>query len=178
MRHIAWSPENEVFIAQFDAEHRDLYEIAGELERCIEAQAPDAERGKHLDTLATHIEEHFQHEEWLMQSVHYPSYGWHRQQHDSARRRLRLFVPLVEAGDEEAAEAFFEFLGGWLNDHTGVADRMMAAFVRNYERAHATGAVERWLRARTPVPVAHATNAAEESGPHPQRPVSAELHHD
>src|SRR5579872_1738522 len=117
MRHIAWSAENEVFIAQIDAEHRDLFQVAEDFERAVEEKAPPSEWGKRLDTLVTHITDHFQHEEWLMQSVRYPSYGWHRQQHETARRRLKLFVPLVEEGNEEAANALFEFLAGWLNDH-------------------------------------------------------------
>ncbi len=144
MQHIAWTPENEVFIAQMDAEHRDLFQIAQALECAIEAKAPLAETAEQLHRLATHAEEHFSHEEWLMQSVRYPSFGWHREQHNTARRRLKLFQPMIEAGDDEAANAFLEFLADWLNDHTSVTDRMLAAFVRNYERAHSRSALERW----------------------------------
>ncbi|MGO9257410.1 MAG: bacteriohemerythrin [Bryobacteraceae bacterium] len=144
MQHFAWSPENEVFIAQIDAEHRDLYQLAGGLERAIEAKAPPAETRERLHALAAHLEDHFSHEEWLMQSVAYPAFGWHRQQHNTARRRVKLFVPLIEAGDGEAADLLLEFLADWLNDHTTITDRMMAAFVRNYERSHATSALERW----------------------------------
>jgi len=144
MRGFAWSSENEVFIAQIDAEHRDLFQIAERLEGAIEAKASPAETRLHLQALAGHTEEHFKHEEWLMQSVAYPSYAWHRQQHDTARRRLKLFVPLIESEDGEAAEVFLDFLDGWLHDHTTVTDRMLGAFVRNYERAHATDPLGRW----------------------------------
>ena len=144
MRHFTWSPEHEVFIAQIDAEHRDLFQIAEGLEQTMEAHAPSADIKEHLQALTAHLEDHFSHEEWLMQSVSYPSYGWHKQQHDTARRRLKLFAPLIEGGDAEAADVFLEFLAGWMQDHTGVTDRMMAAFVRNYERSHATDAFERW----------------------------------
>lgn len=144
MPPIAWSPENEVFIAQIDAEHRDVYQVSAEFERAIKEKLPLHELCAHLRTVGARMEEHFVHEEWLMQSVQYPSLGWHRQQHQTARRRLKLFKPLIEAGDAEAAEAFLEFLAGWLHDHTTVTDRMMAAFVRNYERAHAASALERW----------------------------------
>jgi hemerythrin len=168
MGHFAWSTENEVFIAQIDAEHRDIFQLAEGLERAIETQAPPAEIREHLHALAAHAEEHFSHEEWLMQSVSYPSYGWHRQQHDTARRRLKLFVPLVEEGNIEAIDAFLEFLAGWLTDHTSVTDRMMASFVRNYERAHATSALERWGAPSTrPASAAHHSHAAE-VGPYPK----------
>jgi hemerythrin len=168
MGHFAWSTENEVFIAQIDAEHRDIFQLAEGLESAIETQAPPAEIREHLHALAAHAEDHFSHEEWLMQSVSYPSYGWHRQQHDTARRRLKLFVPLVEEGNIEAIDAFLEFLAGWLTDHTSVTDRMMASFVRNYERAHATSALERWGAPSTrPASAAHHSHAAE-VGPYPK----------
>jgi hemerythrin-like metal-binding protein len=114
------------------------------IDRAIEAKAPLVKTREHLHELAAHREDRFSHEEWLMQSVGYPAFGWHRQQHDTARRRLKLFVPLIEAGDGEAADLLLEFMADWLNDHTTITDRTMAAFVRNYERSHATGTLERW----------------------------------
>lgn len=144
MSRFTWSVEHEIFIAQIDTEHRGLFEAAQAFERAIEQKSQPPEVRDRLLALATQIENHLCHEEWLMQSVHYPLYAWHRQQHETARRRLKLFLPLIEEGNAEAIEAFMEFLAGWLADHTGVTDRMMAAFVRNYERAHATSALERW----------------------------------
>lgn len=144
MRYFTWGQENEVFLAQIDAEHRDLFRIADGLQQAIASKAMADELKEHLHVLIAHSEEHFSHEEWLMQSVKYPSYGWHKQQHDTARRRLKVFAPLVESGDSEAAELLMEFLEGWLQDHTRLTDRMMAAYVRNYERASATSALERW----------------------------------
>lgn len=143
MRNFRWSENNEVFLPQVDAEHRDLFRIADEMQQAIAAEAAAEVKGR-LDALAAHAEDHFSHEEWLMQSVKYPSYAWHRQQHNTARKRLKLLAPLVASGEAEAAELLLEFLEGWLQDHTTVTDRMMAAYVRNYERANATGALERW----------------------------------
>src|SRR5579871_216682 len=143
MREFTWSQEDEVFLVQIDAEHRELFRFAEALHRAIAAGAPGEVR-EHLRAIAAHAEEHFSHEEWLMQSVAYPSYAWHKQQHDTARRRLKLFIPMVESGDKEATELFLEFLAGWLHDHTSVTDRMMASYVRNYERSHAASALERW----------------------------------
>ena len=164
MRHFQWNQEHEVFISQLDAEHRGLFEAADTIERAIEAHAPASAVGEQLHVLAAQIVDHFAHEEWLMQSVSYPSYGWHRQQHDTARRRLKLFMPMVESGDTEATELFLEFLAGWLQDHTGVTDRMMASFVRNYERSHATNAFERW---GTPLRTAAAAAGRGATGPYP-----------
>ena len=76
-----------------------------------------------------------------MRGVRYPSYGWHRAQHNTARQRMRLLAPLVEAGDRQ--KLLLHFLAGWLHDHATLRDRMMAAFVRNPERTHEAISVER-----------------------------------
>ena len=160
MRHFEWSSEeNEVYIAQIDAEHRDLFQLARGLEQAFENHLPQTEIQEHLHVLASHMEDHLSHEEWLMQSVAYPLYAWHRSQHETARRRLKLFIPLVESGEGEAADVFLEFLAGWLRDHTSVTDRMMGAYVRNYERAQATSALERWGTAVARTAVAHTAAA-------------------
>ncbi|PWU09452.1 MAG: hypothetical protein C5B51_06240 [Terriglobia bacterium] len=163
MRNFRWTQENEIFLGQIDAEHRDLFRVAEGLQQALEEQAPAATVKQHLESLIAHTEEHFSHEEWLMQSVKYPSYNWHKQQHDTARRRLRLFSPLIQAGDAEAAELFLEFLSGWFQDHTSLTDRMMAAHIRNYERSHTAAGLERWgSRAAVAEP------AVNEDGPFPK----------
>lgn len=170
MKHFSWSPENEVFLGQIDAEHRELFKLAAALQHTMEKGFEGNEMREALEALATHTEEHFQHEEWLMQSVSYPAYGWHKQQHETARRRLKLFVPLIEKGDSEAGELFLEFLSGWLHDHVSISDRMMASHVRNYERSHATSAFERWGE-----PPERRRPATSEGGPYPRtlRPCKA-----
>jgi hemerythrin len=110
MALFTWSWENEVFLAQVDAEHRDLFRLADELQDAVARDAPPDDVCEHLHRLASKLDDHFSHEESLMRSAGYPSYGWHRAQHDTVRRRLKLLVPLVEAGDKEAAELLLEFL--------------------------------------------------------------------
>jgi hemerythrin len=136
MKSFRWSEGNEVYLPLIDAEHRVLFGLADGLQHSVLAGAAAKEVREHLHHLAAHAEEHFTHEEWLMQSAGYPSYGWHKHQHDTARRRFKLYAPLIESGDHEAADAFLEFLSGWLQDHTGLTDRMMGAYLRNHERAH------------------------------------------
>ena len=136
MARFTWSAENEVFLDPVDAEHRDLFRFADELQVAVAQDADPDAICEHLHRLAEHMAEHFSHEEEMMRGVQYPSYGWHRAQHNTARRRLKLLVPLIEAGDIQAAQLLLDFLAGWLHDHTSLTDRMMAAFVRNHERKY------------------------------------------
>jgi hemerythrin len=137
MRPFKWDQENEVFLPEMDAEHRLIFQLAHELQSAFVSKPPAADVKQRLASLCRTMEEHFSHEEAIMKSMHYPLFGWHRSQHETARRRLRLFAPQIEAGDTEAAELFWEFLSGWLDDHTSISDRMLTSFIRNYERAHA-----------------------------------------
>ncbi|HJT90108.1 MAG TPA: hemerythrin family protein [Bryobacteraceae bacterium] len=143
MREFRWNQENEVFLSHLDAEHRDLFQVADGLQQAILGGTVAAGLRPYIQKLSDHLEEHFSHEEWLMQSVRYPSYAWHKQQHEAARRRMKLFIPLIESGDAEAADVFLDFLAGWLHDHTSLTDRMLAAYVRNYERAHSPSTAKR-----------------------------------
>ena len=169
MGRFTWSTENEVFLAPVDAEHRGLFRFADELQVAIAKSAPPDAICEHLHRLEEYMAEHFSHEEELMREVGYLSYGWHRAQHDTARRRLKLLVPLIETGDIQAAELCLEFLAGWLHDHTTLTDKMMTAFVRNYERTRAARSVDRREKALA-VPASSAssiTPAASQAAPPP-----------
>ena len=134
MRPFKFGKKNEMFVPELDAEHRNMFRLAGELHVAIESAAPPERVRPLLDALLADTEEHFAHEERLMRAAAYPAYDWHRQQHDTLRKRARGFVAQWENGDHESAPMLLEFLAVWLKDHTGVADRMLGASLRNYQR--------------------------------------------
>jgi hemerythrin-like metal-binding protein len=134
MQRFKWTKEHAVFLPDVDAEHRNLFHLADQLEAAVLAKADAAQVLETLRALIAATEDHFSHEERQMRSTHYPSYAWHKQQHDTLRKRMSQFVPRIESGDGEAALLLLEFLSGWLKDHTALTDRMMGAYLRNYER--------------------------------------------
>ncbi len=69
-----------------------------------------------------------------MRAARYGSLRWHKQQHNTARRRVQQFVHRIEQGDDEAGLALVEYLKSWLRNHARLADRMMGAFLRNRQR--------------------------------------------
>ncbi|HXB67903.1 MAG TPA: hemerythrin family protein [Candidatus Acidoferrales bacterium] len=134
MAHFQWNDSNAVYLPELDAEHRSLFLIAGELHKALLARTPPERFLAVLRKLLAHTEGHFQHEERLMRAVDYPSYGWHRRQHDTVRKRVKLLAQRAAEGDSEAPMLLLEFLDGWLRDHTAFSDRMMASYLRNRER--------------------------------------------
>ncbi|MGA2194541.1 MAG: hemerythrin family protein [Bryobacteraceae bacterium] len=137
MRPFKWTKANACFVPKIDDEHRAIYHDADELQRSLTAAAPEFAILEILHRLIATTEDHLLYEEGLMRSTRYEAYDWHRQQHDTLRKRLRQFVPLIEDGDRQAALTLVEFLSKWLKDHTALADRMLGAHLRNQDRLHA-----------------------------------------
>jgi len=141
MQHFKWTKAHAVYLPQVDAEHRNLFQMAEELHQAVRTGSEAARVQELVRPLVTALEEHFAHEERLMRSATCPDYSWHKQQHDTARKRAKEFVEELAAGDLEAAHRFLDFLARWFKDHCSLTDRMMGAHVRNYERLHAAIAV-------------------------------------
>ncbi len=137
MRVFKWKAAHPVYLPEIDAGHRAIFQSAGELQKAIEGSAPTERILEILRALIAHSEDHFKHEERLMQSTRYMSGAWHKQQHDTARKRLRTFMRAIAAGKLENGQPLLDFLGTWMQDHIGVADSMLGAYLRNYERSHA-----------------------------------------
>ena len=129
-----------VFIPEIDAEHKNIFRLAEELRQAVVEGVPAVQAQAVLRELTARGEDHFAHEERLMRATHYPASAWHKRQHDTVRKRLKEFVPRIQGGEDQAAPLLLEFLSGWLRDHVRLADCMMAAHVRNYERAEAVRA--------------------------------------
>ena len=134
MRLFKWAKSNAVFVPDIDDEHRAIFHATAELQQALRSSAPLFQVQEILHRLIASAEDHFAHEEKLMRGARYLSFDWHKQQHDTARKRLRLYVPLIEQGEVEAGTELVEFLTHWLHDHTRVTDRMMGAFLRNQQR--------------------------------------------
>ena len=118
-----------------DAEHHALFQFCDRLRLALKAKEGAARVGALLDELAAHAVEHFSHEEREMRSARYSLYAWHKRQHVTAGNYLVLLKQASERGDQDEALESLAFLSAWLNDHIRLADRMLAASLRNHRRA-------------------------------------------
>jgi len=124
MQSFQWTGEMAIFQPEFDAEHRELLRLCEELQRAVQAGAESAAVTETMRRLTAEVEAHFSHEEREMRSKRLAGYAWHKQQHDNARRKLAAMAETAPA-DVPA------FLADWVHTHAGVADRIMAARLRN-----------------------------------------------
>lgn len=140
MRSLRWTAEdNSVYIPEIDAQHREVFRLAGELRSAALAGAAPAELEALRHRLDQLVSGHLAHEEDLMRAAHYSAYAWHERQHQTARTRLAELKRTLRCEDREAAFESIEAFAAWLRDHTAVADRMAGAHLRNRERAERFG---------------------------------------
>jgi len=132
-----WTKSHAVFVNEMDAQHQNLFSIAGELHGAILANAETARTLELLRTLIAAAEDHFAYEERLMRSSQYSGFDWHRHQHDTFRKRANQLEPRIESGEAEAVSLLLEFLSDWMKDHINLTDRMLGAHLRNYFRLQA-----------------------------------------
>jgi hemerythrin-like metal-binding protein len=135
MLSFKWTKAHAIYLPEIDAEHRNIFRMAEQLHKAA-ARGGDQELLTLVRAVLTATEVHFNREERLMRSLMYPLYGWHRQQHETVRKRGRELLTRIEAGEAGSVEMFLELLAGWLRDHISLADRMRGAYVRNYDRLH------------------------------------------
>ena len=128
-----WTAEHDVFLPEIDAEHRALFVAGEDLHRALSAGAGPDKIKEGMHHLLQMVEAHFLHEEQLMQASEFESFEWHRTQHNSVRKRAEATDP----GDALSVTGLLEYTASWLRDHTAVADRIMAAHVRNWARRRA-----------------------------------------
>ena len=135
MRRFEWTADYSICLREVDADHRTLFEIADKLDRAIIGGAP-AEALQHLvSELAAEAAGHFAHEEKLMRETAYSAAAWHKAQHAHAMAQLQALQPGILRGETEAALALLAFLSDWLRNHIPLSDRMLAAHLRNRQRA-------------------------------------------
>jgi hemerythrin-like metal-binding protein len=134
MRSLKWSTSHAVFVPEIDDEHREIFTALSSLQKVLAGRGSLVEIRKVTQSLISCVVEHFAHEERLMRAARYGSMRWHKQQHDTARRRVGQFVPGIEQGNTKAGLELVEYLTKWLHDHTRLSDRMLGAFLRNQQR--------------------------------------------
>jgi hemerythrin len=130
-----------VNVPEFDAEHRDLYRHLADLQHALTLGAPDDRLWEILRNVVEHTQDHFAHEERALRAAVYRSFEWHKQQHDTGRKRIRSAVRRFKSGDRQVLADLLVFLERWLPAHIAVTDCMAAAYLRNFERAKSRASV-------------------------------------
>lgn len=129
-----WTEEQSVFIPEIDEEHEALFQLLQELRRAVLAGEPREQLEFKVARLATRAASHFQHEERLMRASRYTALDWHERQHQAGRAKLAALTDSIRGHGREPVFEALEALANWILDHVSVADHMLGAHLRNYDR--------------------------------------------
>jgi hemerythrin len=121
-----WKTEYSVNIAEIDAQHKELFRIAGELNNAMAAGHGKAILTDTLERLIAYTKKHFAHEERLMQLHKYPDYGGHKLQHDKLTGQVLDFQRDVKEGKLLVTLDIMRFLHNWLENHILKTDKLYA----------------------------------------------------
>jgi hemerythrin len=135
MNLFRWSEDHIVHLQEIDAEHENIFRLGRELCDALTEGVPKPQIQGIFADLAEAAAAHFAHEERLMKDARYLSMAWHKDAHDALRRRVSQCLRWIEDGDLDNCEKFLGYLNDWLKDHAGIADRMMASYLRNRARS-------------------------------------------
>lgn len=128
MAFLEWSPLFSVGVSSLDDEHRRLVSLLNDFQdACAAGRGPQAAFGA-LNALVRYAEEHFAHEQDLMDEHGYPERLRHRAEHERFLRRVFELAGEVDADAERGAEEVLEFIKTWLLEHVLGSDRRYGAF--------------------------------------------------
>lgn len=112
-------------IEQIDNEHRQFVDLINQL-----YEANNEQFGKLFEQLLIHTEQHFQHENQLMDQYRFPATGEHKGEHLRVLGEFKQFKKRVDKGLIAFGRAYIkDSLPSWFDLHIKTMDSALAAHV-------------------------------------------------
>lgn len=132
-----WENKFETGIGFLDSEHRQLVAL---IENCIQVARNNGATEQVIELLheiASHLAQHFNHEEAAMSAASDRRFGAHKAQHKYLLEKINTAVAQFKSGSAPAsAQEVLYVLFDWYAIHNTVEDKELANFLHNAD-AHA-----------------------------------------
>ena len=128
-----WDPDLECGVEQVDNEHREIFRM---MECLFEGDAKDKDfiesSAKALDFLGVYVENHFRHEEALMEECNYPYTDEHKALHAKfVQTFLKLKKKNEQSGSSPSVAIEIKHAAmSWLVNHINVIDKRFTKYYR------------------------------------------------
>jgi hemerythrin-like metal-binding protein len=133
MSTIHWSDDLLVNIQEIDLQHRQLFNLFGELEKAVALGAGRQSLDRVIRELNVYVREHFTTEERWMHRHEFPFLPEHLAQHETFVDKL-LNLELDHLGGRvDISQELLDYLENWLKDHIGGYDMAFAKYFRNID---------------------------------------------
>ena len=134
MMPVEWTPDDLVFSRQLDRDHQKVFARLEKVRKAIDQNTPADQLAFDVWRLSKDLSIHLASEERLMRECRYPAKRWHESQHEAGRHKMHRLKEAARSGESALQAAAIEELAKWLKDHVHLADRMLAAHLRNDRR--------------------------------------------
>lgn len=130
MTLLSWREDYEVGVSLIDTEHHYLFDLINEFHDKHASGNTRNEILRVLNRLVAYAEEHFQHEEALMEKIGYPRLDHQHEQHDKLFSSIFELNERLSASPAEVDSKTMRFLKNWLLDHILKDDMDIGDFLR------------------------------------------------
>jgi hemerythrin len=124
---LAWSGDLTVGWDEMDREHRQMVDLAGELQTAMEMGESATELKRRHAALAACAAQHFTNEEGTMLATGYPKYEEHRAEHQQLLEQLALIRDALAGG--AGGGLLVTIMTGWTIPHMRGADQSLARYL-------------------------------------------------
>ena len=125
-----WRTEYSVQIAEIDAQHKRLFELAAELHLARSQGKAKAVLGQALSRLVEYTKSHFANEEEFMRRFGYPGIATHKVEHEQLTAQVIEFQERFERHEACLTYDLMVFLKSWLERHIKGSDQKYALHAR------------------------------------------------
>lgn len=129
-----WTTDDFVYVPEIDSDHRKVFRDVEKARQALSNGTPASQVGFQLWRLSKSLSAHLSSEERAMRESQYEAFHWHQQQHHTGREKMARLLEVAHRHDLRKIDAALQEFTQWLRDHVGLADRMLAAHLRNDRR--------------------------------------------
>ena len=130
MQLIEWDGSLRCGVDSVDRDHMRLTELLNQAYRDMMSGEGGHAAMRIVNELGTFAARHFADEERLMVRMRYPQLDQHKKVHQELLDRFADIKQRYESGDPAARKELFDYLAGWLKNHTAKHDKAFVEFGR------------------------------------------------
>lgn len=134
MAFVQWDKRMSIGVDAIDAQHKQLLAMMNRLHEACSGDACDLETVRQAaDEFSDYTHRHFRDEEQFMDSVGYPGFDEHVEQHMEGRMKAVDFYGDYLSGGTDVGRDMLEFLKDWLINHILKTDRKLGHYLMNQD---------------------------------------------
>lgn len=137
MALFSWSPQYLIGHETIDSEHQELFRLINTFHDQWINRREQQEIAKVLNQLVAYAQQHFQHEEAIMQQHGYPLLGDHQLIHEIMVDNIFKLRQSLETQDLRLEIDTMNFVRSWLVDHVANHDFLFRNFLARSKKATA-----------------------------------------